>query len=101
MQFEKKHIENILVEAGVPCAPVMSVKEIMNHPQIAAREMNVALENKGIGEYETAGIPIKFEKSPGEITKTAPDLGENTHEILKSLGYSKEAIDKLAQSKVI
>lgn len=97
----KKELEDILVSAGVPCAPVMSVAEIMAHPQLEARDMVVELEDPELGKFKTAGIPIKLEKSFGAILKPAPKLGQDSDEILKSLGYSDEEIKNFHENGIV
>lgn len=57
-------------------APVYSFEDMVNDPQVKAREM---IKN---GEV---GIPIKLSETPGEIKKQAPKLGEHTDEILKEV----------------
>jgi CoA:oxalate CoA-transferase len=52
-----------LREAGIPCAPVQNVAEVMAHPQVRARNMVVALEgSRGAhgAPLEIAGNPIKL-----------------------------------------
>ncbi|MCT4565991.1 MAG: CoA transferase [Maledivibacter sp.] len=97
----KKDIEDILASAGVPCAPVMSVEEIMAHPQLKVRDMVVELEDPELGKFKTAGIPMKLEKTPGAILKPAPKLGQDSNEILKSLGYSEEEINRFHEKGIV
>jgi crotonobetainyl-CoA:carnitine CoA-transferase CaiB-like acyl-CoA transferase len=79
----------------------MSVDEIMAHPQLKVRDMVVELEDPELGKFKTAGIPMKLEKTPGAISKPAPKLGQDSNEILKSLGYSEEEINRFHEKGIV
>ena len=83
--------------------PVLNFAEMMNDPQIKAREMFFTLENfKNSGKDLTiSGLPIKFSDTPGELKPTFPDLGEHNGEILSDLGYSADDIKLLKIKAVI
>lgn len=85
---------------GVPCAPVLSMKDLANDPALRASGTVVEVEQKKRGTYLTVGSPIKFSDFTPVITG-APLLGENNDEILTGLGYSAEDIANLRESKVI
>ena len=97
----KEELEKKLLANKVPFGPVLSVAEVMEHPQIKARNMVVEINDPVIGKFKIPGIPIKLEKSPGIIDKPAPTLGQDTNSILKSIGYSEEEISKLKNERII
>src|SRR5579875_276954 len=90
----------ILRKFGVPCAPVLSMKEIAHDPALRASGSIVEVDEELRGKYLTVGSPIKFSDFKPNITG-APLLGEHTDEVLGRLGYSAEQIAKLRQNKVI
>lgn len=87
--------EEILIEGGVPCGPVMTWDEFFETPQVAAMGMNLRLDHTKIGPMHVAGVPLDFEKSPGRIQSAAPTLGEHTDEILSEIGYDAARIATL------
>jgi formyl-CoA transferase len=90
----------ILRKSGVPCAPVLSMKEIANDPALRASGTVVEVQQEKRGSYLTVGSPIKFSGFTPKITG-APLLGENTDEVLAMLGYSAEQIAKIRKDKVV
>jgi formyl-CoA transferase len=82
---------DILREYEIPCAPVLSMKEIANDESLRKSGSIVEVEHKTRGKYLTVGSPIKFSDVQPRIT-SSPLLGEHTDEVLASLGYTPEQI---------
>ncbi|MFH9090914.1 formyl-CoA transferase [Streptomyces sp. NPDC017673] len=91
---------DILRRYGVPCAPVLSMKEIAYDPALRSSGSVVEVEHKERGTYLTVGSPIKFTGFTPTIT-ASPLLGEHTDEVLASLGYDAEQIAALHEKKVV
>lgn len=87
--------ERILVEAGVPCGPVLDYMEFFRTPQVEALGMNPRVEHSTIGPMRVAGVAVNFEKTPGTIRRAAPTLGQHTDEILAELGFDATRISDL------
>ncbi|WP_454632564.1 formyl-CoA transferase [Bradyrhizobium cenepequi] len=90
----------LLRKFGVPCAPVLSMKEIAYDPALRASGTIVEVMEEKRGKYLTVGSPIKFSDFKPTITG-APLLGEHTEEVLAALGYTKDQISKLHDNKVV
>jgi formyl-CoA transferase len=91
---------DVLREYDVPCAPVMSMKDIVDDPSLRASGSIVEVEHKTRGKYLTVGSPIKFSELTVEITGS-PLLGEHSDEVLASLGYDSQEIAQLHAEKVV
>lgn len=97
----REELAKVFVEARVPNAPVLTVPEVMKHPQILARNMMVELEDAGIGKYLAIGNPMKLSETPATIEKGAPLIGQDTKAVLKEVGYSDEEIKNLYKNEII
>lgn len=91
---------NILRKYDIPCAPVLSMKEIADDPSLRASGTIVEVEHKQRGKYLTVGSPIKFSDLTVEVTGS-PLLGEHTDEVLASLGYNAEQIAALHSARAV
>ena len=91
---------DILREWEVPCAPVLSMKELAHDQDLRKSGTVVEVEQKGRGTFLTVGSPIKFSTFTPQITG-APLLGEHSDEVLAELGYDGPAIAALRETKVI
>ncbi|NVM52289.1 MAG: CoA transferase, partial [Candidatus Helarchaeota archaeon] len=81
--------------------PVYEVDEIINDPQVKARNMLIDFEDSRVGTIKYLGMPFKLSKTPGSIRFRAPGYGEHTDEILRELRYTKEEIELLHEQGVI
>ena len=75
-----------LEPAGIMCAPVNNIAQVVNDPHILEREMVVEVEHPRAGKLKVTGTPMKFSRTPCKIQKACPDMGQDTEEILKNLG---------------
>ena len=74
----------VMENLKIPCGPIFNIKQAVENTQIKERNMIVKSFHKKIGEFKSAGNPIKmstykYEKTRGDI----PDLDEHRDKILK------------------
>lgn len=93
---------NLLVEVGLPVAPIYDVSDTVADPHLAARGMFIEVEHPKAGRIKVPNFPVKFSGTPGEVTSSAPLLGQDNREILTEvLGYTEEQIGELEKERVI
>ena len=91
-----------LEEFDVPCAPVLSVEETVNHPHLIERGTVRTIDDPIAGRFKIPGHPIKTSGYPADGNYVAPTLGQHNAEILKTiLDKSDEEIVKLEEKGVI
>lgn len=98
--FSKRTLEdalNWLSDIDVCYAPLRTLLDGLFDPNTVEREMLVT-DDDGV---EHLGIPIKFQNEPGTLDFSVPDLGEHSHEIATSLGYSETEIQIMKDDRVI
>ena len=96
---------DILTAGNVPCAPVNTLAQACEDPQVLEREMVVEIDYTEGGRLRQVGNPIKLSATPPEVRKqfhSPPTQGQHTQEILRDmLGYSPERIAALRAKEVI
>jgi crotonobetainyl-CoA:carnitine CoA-transferase CaiB-like acyl-CoA transferase len=86
----------------IPCAPVNSLREAFEDPQLAANDMIVELPHDELGTLHQLGVPYKFGATPCGIHRAPPLLGEHSGEVLEEvLGMDADEIDQLRTEGVI
>jgi CoA:oxalate CoA-transferase len=100
-QHDLKDIVKRFQAEGQPVSPILNIDEILALPHVQERKMCIEIEDPVAGKIKTCGPVIKFSRTPCVVEKSAPQLGENTREILTELGYSEKRINELAQDGVI
>jgi crotonobetainyl-CoA:carnitine CoA-transferase CaiB-like acyl-CoA transferase len=90
-----------LVEADVPCAPIVDRAQVPYHEQILANDMMVTVDHPVVGRTHIVGTPVQLSDTPSVTLQPAPTLSQHTDEILGELGYSPERIAELREAEVI
>jgi formyl-CoA transferase len=91
---------DILRKYDIPCAPVFSMRELADSPDLRKSGSIVEVDHKVRGKYLTIGSPIKFSDLEIEV-RPSPVLGEHTDEVLRDLGYGKQDIARLHAAKAV
>jgi formyl-CoA transferase len=98
----RSELQEHLDAHGVPVSPINSIEDIFNDHHFKERENIVEVNHPRLGKVKMPGIVPKFSETPGSIRQVAPDLGEHTDEVLKSLLELDETeLQELKNNKVI
>jgi crotonobetainyl-CoA:carnitine CoA-transferase CaiB-like acyl-CoA transferase len=90
-----------LEAAGVPCVPVLTRNQLLDHPQILANGITVETDHPQAGRLRQARPAARFAGTPPGIRRGAPRLGEHTDEILAEAGLTPDEISTLRDDDVI
>ncbi|MCW8862467.1 MAG: CoA transferase [Rhodospirillales bacterium] len=76
----------ILEIADVPCGPINNVKQVVENPQVKARNMVVYSDDDKAGRVYMAGNPIKISGFADPVSRrAAPDLDGDRRKIIAEL----------------
>jgi crotonobetainyl-CoA:carnitine CoA-transferase CaiB-like acyl-CoA transferase len=91
----------VLDAAEVPAGAIADIATAFASPEAAALDMLVEVEHPAFGVLRQAGIPIRFERTPGAIHGAPPLLGEHTDEVLREAGFAADGIRRLRESGAV
>ena len=91
----------ILASADTSVSKVNAIEDVEHDPQIKAREMIVELDHPSVGSVKQVGVPFKMDGESLQPRRFSPLNGENTEEVLESLGYAKDQIGRLRSEGAI
>ena len=102
--FAAKTLEEwrpLLDKESLIWAPAQTLQEAINDPQSLAREPFAEIDHPTQGPIRLIDTPAKFSRSKVGIRGPAPELGQNTEEVLLAAGYDWEEISQLRTDGVI
>ncbi|MFW9894975.1 MAG: CoA transferase, partial [Candidatus Thorarchaeota archaeon] len=97
----QKEWMEIFINLDACVMPVKSFAEALQDPQLKARNMIVEMDHPKLGKIQNVASPIKYSRTPLKIRQFAPQIGQDTIEILKSLGYTVKEIQYFKENKII
>ena len=93
---------DVLEKVAVPCGPVNTLDQAINHPQIQHREMIKQIPDSDGQPIDTIASPIIMSDTPLQYRHGSPNLGQNSENILaETLGYSPQTIKKLFTEHIV
>jgi crotonobetainyl-CoA:carnitine CoA-transferase CaiB-like acyl-CoA transferase len=102
-EFGKRSFVDVtaaLSEIDAPWAPVQSVEELVDDPQVIANGYVGEVEIEGGGSYRLPAVPVQFDERPPALRR-APEHGEHTEAILLELGHDWDDIIELKTAGII
>ena len=95
--------EKLFDEAGVPAGPILTIPEIISHPQIEERSFLKRFENvEGLGrDLQVTRVGFRLSKDQPDVSTPPPKLGQDTFDVLGAMGYTKSDIDELRRDGIV
>ena len=91
-----------LQNAGIPAYPALDALDMVNSPHVGARDYFVELEHPEVGTRRHMGIPWTMSRTPCEIRRPAPCLGQDTDAVLTDVvGLSQDEIAALREKDIL
>jgi len=95
------HWIELLNEAGVACGPIYRIDEVFDDPQVKHLQMSRSIDNPRRGRRDYLGQAVSLSRTPWELRRPTPELGEHTDGILREFGYDATAIADFRARKVV
>src|SRR5918992_2438521 len=90
-----------LQEKDVPAAPLNTLDEVFQDPQVKTYGFPNDVEHPKMGKVKMVGNAVDLSRTPPRMDVPPPMLGEHTEEVLTALGYDGAAIADLREKEVI
>lgn len=84
-QFTIDELGERLNRYDVPWGRVRNTREVLDHPQIAARQMLITHADEALGAIQTLAPVVRLSRTPAVVTLPPPRLGQHTGEVLSQL----------------
>ncbi|MCQ6279583.1 L-carnitine CoA-transferase [Bacillus sp. EB600] len=94
-------VEDILLEAGIPCSKIMDYQSLSEDPHVQIREVFTEWEDNEGNVIKGVNVVPKFKNNPGRTWRAMPDIGMDNEEILSELGYSDKDINRFYEKRTI
>ena len=91
----------LLTAKDVPCAPVLSRKEMIKNEQVIANDIIQISEHPIAGKIRQSRLAAKFSKTEKNNILSAPDLGQDTKSVLLGLGFAESEVNNFLRKNVI
>jgi len=82
-------------------ARIQTPDEVINDPQAIANNFFAEIEHPVTGRTRLVTTPVRFPRNPASVKTAAPEVGQNTEEVLLGLGYTWDDIAQLKDKRVI
>jgi len=84
------------LDAGqVPCAPILNRWDVLQHPQVKENQIVIETEHPHAGPMRQPRPAARFDRTPTDVPRPAPLLGEHTRAVLGEIGVAAGEIDEL------
>jgi crotonobetainyl-CoA:carnitine CoA-transferase CaiB-like acyl-CoA transferase len=91
----------LLTSIGVPCAPINTLSDLLDHPHTAARNILLDYEHPELGALKSVAQPIVFDGAERRVDRPPPLHGSHSRQILGEIGYPEELIDRLVKDGTV
>lgn len=92
---------NFLKDKDTCVAPVNSIREALDDPQLRHRRMVLEIDHPTLGRVRQVGFPVKLSDTPAQLKNLGNIVGFDTERIMEELGYRAEDVRELMHKGAI
>lgn len=94
-------VTRLLQSQGIPAAPVLKAREMLENPHLKARDFFQELDHPDTGKHPYAGVAWRLSKTPGRLGGPSPRLGQHSAQVLQELlGVSTPEVQRLVEAGI-
>ncbi len=97
-QHQAEEIVQMLLDAGIPSAVVISPRDVAANPQLRHRRLFEVEPHPVTGDHEVPTLPFRFSRVDHWLRSAAPTLGRDNDSVLEELGYSRAQMQRLHEA---
>jgi formyl-CoA transferase len=91
----------VLEHARVPAGKIYTAADIARDPHFIARQMIMSETQDDGTELQVPGIVQKLSRTPGQLLRKAPKIGQDNLKVLRDIGITEEQIQIMYQQGII
>ena len=100
--YTKKEIYYLLMTVSAPSGYYADARDIVESPQMAAREFFTDVQTAEAGVIKMPLAPYKLSDTPPRIQRPAPTLGQHNHDVFAGmLGLGENELARLSKAGVL
>jgi formyl-CoA transferase len=99
-QMTAEQVLEALDQASVPAGKIFTIEDIAKDPHYHARGIIEIIKMKDGSTLQVPGIVPKLSRTPGSIKSLAPEVGEQTDQILSEIGLTSQQIAALKEKGI-
>lgn len=88
-------VAKVLDKYSVVYGPVLDIREIFEDPQYLHRNDIITVQDEDLGTVRMQSVVPLFSATPGRVWRSGGNLGEDTSEVLRELGFSEPEVTAL------
>jgi len=101
MSHTKQEVFELGQATGNICSAMYTIGEVLDDPQVKARDLFVDVDHPMTGKVKYPGRPFVMEETPWALIRPAPLLGQHNTEVYSELGYTKADLVTLRGANII
>jgi formyl-CoA transferase len=91
----------LLEQVGIPCGAINTIDKVFADPQVQHLGIATPVQSPKLGDLRLLASPLNMIGVPKGVRNATPEAGEHTDEIMRTLGYSAQEIERLRASGVV